>query len=137
MPWPACTCTQVTADCQKILNLKRCLQFKAPFNRPNLFYEVRAKPDSNDECVAGIVDMLTSEFRDCTGIIYSLTIKDVETLAEKLNASGLRVAPYHGNLGKVGVPFFYVNSLAPCVAKYSPFSGRGGARAVSTVYHDS
>ena len=98
---PACTCTQVTADCQKILNLKRCLQFKAPFNRPNLFYEVRAKPDSNDECVAGIVDMLTSEFRNCTGIIYSLTIKDVETLAEKLNASGLRVAPYHGNLGKV------------------------------------
>ena len=67
--------------------------------QPNLLYEVRAKPDSNDECVAAIAKMLNTEFKNSTGIIYSLTIKDVETLAEQLNASGLRVAPYHGNLG--------------------------------------
>ena len=93
-------CTQVTADFQKILNMERCVQFKAPFNRPNLFYEVRAKPDSNDECVAVIVDMLTKEFKNDSGIIYALTIKDVETLTEQLKASGLRVAPYHAQLGK-------------------------------------
>ena len=49
--------------------------------------------------MAAIAKMLNTEFKNSTGIIYSLTIKDVETLAEQLNASGLRVAPYHGNLG--------------------------------------
>ena len=49
--------------------------------------------------MAAIAEMLNAEFKNSTGIIYSLTIKDVETLAEQLNASGLRVAPYHGNLG--------------------------------------
>ena len=37
----ATSTSRVTQDCQKILNLKNCLVFRAEFNRPNLFYEVR------------------------------------------------------------------------------------------------
>jgi ATP-dependent DNA helicase Q1 len=94
----ATSTSRVTADCQKLLNLKNCLVFKAPFNRPNLFYEVRQKPESAEESVAALADMLSNEFSGQSGIIYTLTVKEVDTLAKNLREAGLRVAPYHAQL---------------------------------------
>ena len=81
-----------------MLNLKKCITFRAPFNRPNLFYEVRPKPDSQEECAEEIREIMTSEFKNQSGIIYTLTIKDVDTLSNDLRSKGLRVAPYHAML---------------------------------------
>ncbi|TRY68473.1 hypothetical protein TCAL_09653 [Tigriopus californicus] len=88
----------VTEDTQKILNLKDCLVFKAAFNRANLFYEVRAKPSNTEDCIRELVQMLSEEFRNQSGIIYTLTIKDVETLAKDLKTQGIKAAPYHASL---------------------------------------
>ncbi|MCL4125052.1 UNVERIFIED_CONTAM: hypothetical protein GTU68_016556 [Idotea baltica] len=90
--------TKVIYDVQKILNLQGCLVLKASFNRPNLFYEVRPKPSSQKECVDELSRLLTKEFRNQSGIIYTMTIKDTEELAKDLKAAGVRVAPYHANL---------------------------------------
>ncbi len=94
----ATSTSRVTNDCQKILGIKDCLVFKAPFNRPNLFYEVRPKPDTSEACVAVLKKMLSEEFKDQSGIIYTLKINDVETLSKDLRAQGLKEAPYHANL---------------------------------------
>ena len=39
----ATSSARVTEDCQKMLGLEQCLVFRAPFNRPNLYYEVEKK----------------------------------------------------------------------------------------------
>ncbi len=59
---------------------------------------MREKPDSHAACVDEIATILKTEFKDQSGIIYTLTIKDVETLANDLREKDLRVAPYHANL---------------------------------------
>ena len=45
-----------------------------------------------------IQDLLENEFKNQSGIIYTLTIKDVENLTKDLRAKGLRVGCYHANL---------------------------------------
>ena len=90
--------SRVTEDTISILGMKECLVFKAAFNRPNLFYEVRPKPENHEDAVEEISKMLTTEFRGQSGIIYTLSIKDVETLANDLKAKGIRAAPYHAQL---------------------------------------
>ena len=94
----ATSSVRITADCQKILNLKNCLVFRAHFNRPNLYYEVRPKSDSHEAIVEDIAQILTEEFPKQSGIIYALTIKDVDTLVKDLKEKGLKVAPYHSNI---------------------------------------
>ncbi|XP_063841072.1 ATP-dependent DNA helicase Q1-like isoform X1 [Scylla paramamosain] len=90
--------SRVIQDVQKILDIQGCLILKASFNRPNLFYEVRPKPSSHEECVRQIQHMLQKEFQGQSGIIYTMTIKDSEQLASDLRSHGLRVAPYHAQL---------------------------------------
>ncbi len=94
----ATSTARITEDCCKMLGMERSLVFRAPFNRPNLYYEVRTKPDSQEACVQELADLLSGEFAGQSGIIYTLSIKDAETLAESLSSRGLRVAPYHANL---------------------------------------
>ena len=90
--------SHVTEDVKKILNIQKSLLFKSPLNRPNLFYEVRPKPDSHEASLTMIQDLLENEFKNQSGIIYTLTIKDVENLTKDLRAKGLRVGCYHANL---------------------------------------
>jgi len=71
---------------------------KSPLNRPNLFYEVRAKPDNHEGSLELIENLLKNEFSNQSGIIYTLSIKDVETLTRDLRGRGLRVGAYHANL---------------------------------------
>ena len=71
---------------------------KSPLNRPNLFYEVRAKPDNHEGSLELIENLLKNEYSNQSGIIYTLSIKDVETLTRDLRGRGLRVGAYHANL---------------------------------------
>ena len=61
-------------------------------------FQVRPKPDSHEESVEVLSHMLKSEFNGQSGIIYALSIKDVESLAKDLRAKDIRVAPYHAQL---------------------------------------
>ena len=73
---------------KKILSIKTALVLKSPLNRPNLFYEVRQKEDGNEY----LEKLLTQEFKGQSGIIYTLTIKDVETLTNHLRSRGIKVS---------------------------------------------
>lgn len=91
--------TRVAADVKKILNLDNVLVFKASFNRPNLFYEVRAKPASQKEWLDELEQLLSeTRFAGQSGIIYTTTVKDCDELAAELARRRLRVAAYHANL---------------------------------------
>ena len=58
------TSTQhVTDDVKKILSIQKCLVFKAPLNRANLFYEVRPKPDNQKDCLDVLEKLLKTEFK--------------------------------------------------------------------------
>lgn len=58
---------KVLEDCKSILNLKTCLVFKASYNRPNLFYEIKEKPSSHKEQVKEIVDLIKKDFHKQSG----------------------------------------------------------------------
>ena len=78
----ATSTSHVTEDVKKILSIKTALVFKAPLNRPNLFYEVRPKPENHEACLDLFEELLSQEFKNKSGIIYTLTVKDVENLTK-------------------------------------------------------
>ena len=93
--------SSVCDDVKGILNMGQstpCLKFKASFNRPNLYYEVRLKPDSQEEVTATLHELLTQEFSGQSGIIYTLSIKDTESLSADLKIRGIKCGPYHAQL---------------------------------------
>ena len=84
---------KVQQDIQKNLQMNNAVLFKSSFNRPNLFYEVRAKRDVLKE----IVRYVKSQ-QGKTGIIYCLSRKKVEEVAEALRLNGIKALPYHAGL---------------------------------------
>ncbi|KAF7988699.1 hypothetical protein HCN44_001272 [Aphidius gifuensis] len=89
---------KIISDVQKMLDIQGCLVLRAPFNRPNLFYEVRRKPADKDVCLSMIQNLLKSRFADKSGIIYTTTIKEAEQLTSDLRDKGLKVGCYHAIL---------------------------------------
>lgn len=67
--------------------------FKASFNRPNLYYEVRQKVKPENQIIRFI-----KENAGKSGIIYCLSRKKVEELAETLKINGIKVLPYHAGM---------------------------------------
>ena len=67
--------------------------FKSSFNRPNLYYEIRDKSDPKRDIIKYI-----KQHPGRSGIIYCLSRKKVEELAELLNINGIKAAPYHAGL---------------------------------------
>ncbi|XP_026681905.1 putative uncharacterized protein DDB_G0282133 [Diaphorina citri] len=90
--------TKVMLDVQKMLQIEDCVVIKAPFNRPNLFYEVRIKPAAQKDCLDELADLMSRRFRNQSGIIYTTSIKECEDLREELRNRGLRVSAYHAKL---------------------------------------
>ena len=72
--------------------------FTSGFNRPNLHYEVRSKPESAEENIEYLAKLVQGEFKDSTGIIYTTTVKEVDTLYEELKKRGIKVGPYHAQM---------------------------------------
>lgn len=84
---------KVQQDIQKNLQMNNATIYKSSFNRSNLFYEVRAKRNVIKEIVK-FVKQNTGK----SGIIYCLSRKKVEEVAEALSLNGIKALPYHAGL---------------------------------------
>ena len=85
---------KVQRDIQKNLGMLEATVFKSSFNRPNLYYEVRPKTANIDK---DIIKYIKSQ-EGKSGIIYCLSRKKVEELAELLQVNGIRALPYHAGM---------------------------------------
>ena len=88
---------KVRTDIKKSLGIVDAKEFKSSFNRPNLYYEVRQKPSSDDATNVQIVKFIRQN-PGKSGIIYCLSRKKVEELAAVLCANNIKAAPYHAGL---------------------------------------
>ena len=88
---------KVQQDIIKNLGMEQATRFVSSFNRPNLYYEVRRKPTDNHELQKQIIRFIR-ERQGKSGIIYCLTRKRVEELADLLVLNGIRALPYHAGL---------------------------------------
>ena len=84
---------KVQSDILKNLGIPDATVFKSSFNRPNLYYEIRDKSDPKRDIIRYI-----RQNPGKSGIIYCLSRKKVEELAELLNINGIKAAPYHAGL---------------------------------------
>lgn len=85
---------KVRTDILRSLEIEKAKQFKSSFNRPNLYYEVRQKTKNVDRDIVKYI----KENPGKSGIIYCLSRKKVEDLAEILKANDIKAAPYHAGL---------------------------------------
>ncbi|MBE6273065.1 MAG: DNA helicase RecQ [Bacteroidaceae bacterium] len=89
------TATQkVREDIKKILGMPDAQEFKSSFNRPNLYYEVRRKTNDIDKDIIKFIKANSGK----SGIIYCLSRKKVEELAEILKANGINACAYHAGM---------------------------------------
>ncbi|MFA5299585.1 MAG: RecQ family ATP-dependent DNA helicase, partial [Lutibacter sp.] len=89
------TATQkVQDDIIKTLGMSNANTFKASFNRPNLFYEIRPKTKNVNADIIRFV----RQFSGKSGIIYCLSRKKVEEIAQVLQVNGIKAVPYHAGL---------------------------------------
>lgn len=88
---------KVRTDIKKSLGINDAIEFKSSFNRPNLYYEVRQKTKDIDKQII----MFIRQNPGKSGIIYCLSRKKVEELAEVLKANDIKAAPYHAGLDSV------------------------------------
>jgi ATP-dependent DNA helicase RecQ len=99
VPMVALTATatpKVQSDIQKNLSMTDARVFKSSFNRDNLYYEVRAK-GKKDQTLKDIISFINKRSGK-SGIVYCLSRKKVEEVAEILVANGIRALPYHAGL---------------------------------------
>lgn len=85
---------KVQEDILKNLGITDANTFKASFNRPNLYYEIRPKTKDVD----GDIIRFIKQNQGKTGIIYCLSRKRVEGLAQTLQVNGISAVPYHAGL---------------------------------------
>ena len=85
---------KVKMDIQKNLGMVDATEFKSSFNRPNLYYEVRPKTNNIDKDIIRFIKQNPEK----SGIIYCLSRKKVEELAEILQANGIKARPYHAGM---------------------------------------
>ena len=84
---------KVQHDIQKNLGMLEAQVFKASFNRPNLYYEVRPKINTEKEIIKYI-----KNHSHKSGIIYCLSRRKVEELAEQLVVNDIKALPYHAGM---------------------------------------
>ena len=84
---------KVQHDIQKNLGILDADVFKSSFNRPNLYYEVKSKQDVTKEIIKYIKNNTGK-----SGIIYCLSRKKVEEIAEVLKVNGIKSLPYHAGM---------------------------------------
>lgn len=85
---------KVRTDIKKNLGIADAPEFKSSFNRPNLYYEVQPKTKDVDKDIVRFIRKHPGK----SGIIYCLSRKKVEDLAEILRANDIKAAPYHAGL---------------------------------------
>jgi ATP-dependent DNA helicase RecQ len=85
---------KVQEDILKNLEMSDAVTYKASFNRPNLFYEVRTKTKNIESDIIRFI----RQHKGKSGIIYCLSRKKVESIAEVLQVNGISAVPYHAGL---------------------------------------
>lgn len=85
---------KVQEDILKNLGITEATTYKASFNRPNLFYEVRPKTKNVDADIIRFIKQNEGK----SGIVYCLSRKRVEELAQTLQVNGISAVPYHAGL---------------------------------------
>lgn len=85
---------KVQEDILKTLGITDANRFKASFNRPNLFYEVRPKTKEVEKDIIRFIKQIPGK----SGIIYCLSRKKVEEIAQILQVNGINAVPYHAGL---------------------------------------
>jgi len=96
MPVIALTATatpKVQIDIQKNLQMEEADVFISSFNRKNLYYEVRPKKETKKQLIKFLKD-----HKGKSGIVYCLSRKKVEEIAQLINVNGFKAAPYHAGL---------------------------------------
>ncbi len=84
---------KVQQDIQKNLGMVDAIVYKASFNRPNLYYEIRPKISATKQIISFI-----KKNQGKSGIIYCLSRKKTEEIAEHLQINGIRAAAYHAGM---------------------------------------
>ncbi len=84
---------KVQLDIQKNLTLEDSVLFKSSFNRTNLYYEVRPKINPKKQLI-----QFVNQHKGKSGIVYCLSRKKVEEIAELLSVNGVKALPYHAGL---------------------------------------
>ncbi len=85
---------KVRTDIKKSLGIPDAIEYKSSFNRPNLYYEVRQKTKDIDKQIIRFIKQHPGK----SGIVYCLSRKKVEELAEVLKANEIKAAAYHAGL---------------------------------------
>jgi ATP-dependent DNA helicase RecQ len=85
---------KVQEDILKNLEMADANTFKASFNRPNLYYEVRTKTKNIESDIIRFI----KQHKGKSGIIYCLSRKKVEAIAQVLQVNGISAVPYHAGL---------------------------------------
>ncbi|MCC9041429.1 ATP-dependent DNA helicase [Myroides sp. M-43] len=85
---------KVQEDILKNLEIPNANTFKASFNRPNLFYEIRQKTKNVETDIIRFIKQHTGK----SGVIYCLSRKKVEEIAHVLQVNGISAVPYHAGL---------------------------------------
>jgi ATP-dependent DNA helicase RecQ len=85
---------KVQEDILKNLDMCDATTFKASFNRPNLYYEVRTKTKNVESDIIRFI----KQHKGKSGIIYCLSRKKVEAIAQVLQVNGISAVPYHAGL---------------------------------------
>ncbi|HJS00995.1 MAG TPA: RecQ family ATP-dependent DNA helicase [Flavobacterium sp.] len=85
---------KVQEDILKNLDMSNAKTFKASFNRPNLYYEVRTKTKNVESDIIRFI----RQHKGKSGVIYCLSRKKVEAIAEVLKVNGISAVPYHAGL---------------------------------------
>lgn len=88
---------KVQHDIQKNLGMTKAKVFKSSFNRPNLYYEIRPKTANTDRDIIKFIKNREGK----SGIIYCLSRKKVEELAELLKINNIKARPYHAGMDAV------------------------------------
>jgi len=85
---------KVQEDILKTLGMTHAKTFKASFNRPNLFYDVRFKSKNINSDIIRFIRQYSGK----SGIIYCLSRKKVDEIAQLLQVNGIKALPYHAGL---------------------------------------
>ena len=85
---------KVRTDIKKNLGIPDATEFKSSFNRPNLYYEIRPKTKDVDKDITRFV----LQNKGKSGIIYCLSRRRVEELAEMLRANNIKARAYHAGM---------------------------------------
>ncbi len=84
---------KVQQDIQRNLNMEGANIFQSSFNRTNLIYEVKPKKQAKKQLIR-----IVKEHKGESGIVYCLSRKKVDEIAEFLRVNGVKVAPYHAGM---------------------------------------